>query len=264
MALPRQAIKQAILRAASRRKPPPGVRVLDYHFLPSSRRFSDHVAAIRAVATIIDERRFVEYLSGRALPTDRLEVLLTFDDGYRNIVERGGCEVPQGLGVRPIVFALACIVEPTAPAPSGLMRDATGMPLPLCSAEDLRALATGGWSVGSHTFTHWDCGDESNRLEFEICGSRTALVSALQRDVSLFAYPWGKRQNASSRARELVMEGGYAGAFSTVRGPLTMVPAPPTFLRRDVVDDWWTGREVAGCLAGGLDVVSKWGPFHGA
>lgn len=182
---------------------------------------------------------------------------MTFDDGYRQLAHSGGAALAESLGIRPVVFALGCIADPSLGRPALLMADSHQRPHRLCSPDDLRRLVDAGWNVGCHTATHWDCGRDGPELEREVTRARDVLESALGTEVSLFAYPWGKPENACARARQVVIQSGFAAGFSTQRGRITHMPATASFLPRDVVDDWWGAPEVMGCLAGGLDSISR-------
>jgi hypothetical protein len=256
MSVLRRAAKRALLAASSWRQPVPGLRVLTYHTFP--RDFSDHVQAVERVARIIDVDHLERCLQGdESWPSERTEVLITFDDGYRSLIEAGGIDAPDVLACRPVVFALAASVDDRFGIPQRLMMGDDDHPLATCDADDLRALAGAGWDIGCHTGSHWDCGDtDQERLRWQIRDSRDALEEAVGAPVRVFAYPWGKPSNASTAAREIVDATGYVAAFSTLRGVTRTRPDDVTFIRRDVVDDWWTARDVIGCLAGALD---RWG-----
>ena len=68
-----------------------------------------------------------------------------------------------------------------------------------------------------------------------------------------FAFPWGKAENIGRAALAEVRRAGYRAAFTTRRGRITEPPGAPFQLPRDVVEDWWGGREVRACVGGALD-----------
>jgi peptidoglycan/xylan/chitin deacetylase (PgdA/CDA1 family) len=124
----------------------------------------------------------------------------------------------------------------------------------------LRNAVSAGWAIGSHTATHWDCatGDAAD-FEREIGGSKATLEEAVGVDVRTFAYPWGRPSNISATAHESIVKSGYRASFTTVRGPIDPAKVDSAFgLPRDPVEEWWGPRELAGCLAGGLDRVTGW------
>ena len=252
-------MKGAVLRLSALRSAPGGLRVLTYHGMPTD--FARHIEAVRSVATIIDEDRFCAYVDGAMRwPEESPEVLITFDDGYRSIVERGGLDVAAEHGVKPVVFALASVVDAAFGQPRGLMKDPDGSPLPLCDVAELRALGDAGWTIGCHTATHWDCGDpDIGRLDVEIRQARAALAEALAAEIRLFAFPWGKPRHAPETAQAVVAASGYTAGFSTVRGRICAgAGTARTFFRRDTIDEWWSSQHVLGCLGGGLDRIDAW------
>ena len=252
-------LRRALLAAWSRRPAKPGTRVLAYHHLPSPELFRAHLDRICSMASLIDESALLAALPGPSSPPGRCTVMVTFDDGYRSSVGEESRAVAREYGLRPTVFVLAAIVDPGLGTPRGLITDEHGQPSPLCSVADLERAVSDGWTIGSHTATHWDCGSGSpDDFEREISGSRTALETALGVRVRSFAYPWGRRSNTSGEAARWVTDSGYEASFTTRRGLIDVSRAGvPHLLPRDVVESWWGPREVAGCLAGGLDLAAR-------
>lgn len=235
------------------------MRVLTYHVMPPPEEFRTHVAAIRARAEIIDEPTLIDFMNGeRRRRNGDCYALITFDDGYQNNVDDASLALTEELGVRPTVFVVATAVDPSFGEPRRLVRDANGVVHQLCSSEGLRNAVAAGWSVGSHTATHWDCAaGESSDFEREIAGSKAALEEAAGVEVRTFAYPWGRPENLSNDAAAWVQKSGYLASFTTTRGLIDLdAVASPFMLPRDVVEGWWGPREIAGCLAGGLDRVA--------
>jgi peptidoglycan/xylan/chitin deacetylase (PgdA/CDA1 family) len=251
----RRQARRLLLRASARRAARPGLRVLAYHLVPTPSVFRAHVDAIRAVAEIIDETEFLDVLAraGTVQPIE-CRVLLTFDDGYRQHLTNEALDLVRDLGLRPTVFMIAAGVDPTLGRPERLTRRQRGEPRPLANAEELRTAVSAGWFVGSHTSTHWDCSrGTTGDLEREIGGSKAVLEACLGTEVRTFAFPWGKPENISAEAHDVVRTSGYDAAFTTVRGAITRAPASAFALPRDVVEDWWGPPELRGCLAGALD-----------
>jgi peptidoglycan/xylan/chitin deacetylase (PgdA/CDA1 family) len=256
----RRAARRALLLVASRAGPRPGVRVLTYHVMPPPDVFRSHVELIRSRAEIIDEPTLLDRVSVRRASNGRSEVLITFDDGYQNNVDDASLELTRELGVRPLVFVVAAAVRPDLGTPVRLVRGRDGRPYPLASAPALRNAVAAGWSIGSHTSTHWDCANGSaDDFAREIGGSKAALEDAVGVEVRSFAYPWGRRENISAEAGASIVASGYRASFTTARGRIDPARVVSTYgLPRDPVEDWWGARELAGCLAGGLDRVTGW------
>ncbi|TML88397.1 MAG: polysaccharide deacetylase family protein [Actinobacteria bacterium] len=228
--------------------------------MPPAREFRRHVDIIRTRAEIIDETTLLELVTSGRRSNGTSHVLITFDDGYQNNVDDSSLELTRELGVRPLVFVVGAAVRPNFGTPRRLMRSPAGAPHPLASTESLRNAVSAGWAIGSHTATHWDCATgDAGDFEREIAGSKAALEEAIGVEVRTFAYPWGRRENISAAAGEWIVKSGYQASFTTARGRIDVAGVTsPYDLPRDPVEEWWGPREIAGCLAGGLDRVAGW------
>jgi peptidoglycan/xylan/chitin deacetylase (PgdA/CDA1 family)/GT2 family glycosyltransferase len=137
---------------------------------------------------------------GKGLPDK--PVLLTFDDGYEDIVEHA---LPV---LRRYAFGAAVFIVTERIGATNTWDEAQGsVTLRLMTAEQIRHWATQGIEFGAHSRTHADLTTLSaNGLEDEIAGSRDDLAKILGTPVTSFAYPFGAfNQAVHERAR---------GAFS--------------------------------------------------
>lgn len=249
----RRIVKRTALAAASLRSAT-GLRVLCYHSI-APEQLDAHVARLKRRASLISEDELVASVQGRReIPTDRLEVAITFDDGYAATVADDMLRVSERHGLQPILFSVACVV--TGEIASRLEVDEHGRPRPLADADGLRRARDAGWAIGSHTTNHFDCGtataDDAAR---EVSGAARLLRDALGTEVRTFAWPWGRRENVSDVAREVVAQ-EHEVAFAAVGAAVTTTD-DPFFVPRNPIDGWWSPREVLGCVAGALDGVRK-------
>lgn len=108
----------------------------------------------------------------------------------------------------------ACGVEPSR----GLMM----------SSQQVRDLASAGFTVGAHTDTHpilLRLPDEEARREIHVGKAR--LEALVQQPVTLFAYPNGRWQvDFDERHAKMVAQAGFAAAFSTEAGVSTSSADP--------------------------------------
>jgi peptidoglycan/xylan/chitin deacetylase (PgdA/CDA1 family) len=144
-------------------------------------------------------------------PFPRGAVAVTFDDGYRDLME----------------FALPVLRDFKIPAAffivsrgvgdvdswnhiEGLPREA------IMSWDDLKKLRDEGMTIGSHSASHARL-DEANSaaLHDEIEGSRRELQGKLGVPVRHFAYPQGRY---SKEAEAAVAAAGYAAGWATRKG----------------------------------------------
>jgi peptidoglycan/xylan/chitin deacetylase (PgdA/CDA1 family) len=189
------------------------VPILAYHSLDSSGSvLSVAPEVFRRQMVILRERGFHgiglgHLLSGwqgrRDLP--RRPVVLTFDDGFRSVLEEA-VPVLTELGFSATIFVVAGYCGGTNDWPS----QPPALPrLPLLSWADLRALGAAGLEIGAHGLTHAPLTHLSAReAGREIVGSKAILEEKLGRPVVTFAYPYG----LAGRAHRDLAATHYRGA----------------------------------------------------
>lgn len=138
-------------------------------------------------------------------------VAVTFDDGYRSVLERG-LPVLERFGMPGTVFVATDFVGTGAPMRWPGIESWSEGPhadeLVPMGWEELRALAAAGWEVGSHTCSHprlTQLSDE--QLRDELLGSREACERALGVPCRTLAYPYG---DVDRRVVRAAGEAGYA------------------------------------------------------
>ena len=113
--------------------------------------------------------------------------------------------------------------------------------------------ASGLIEFGCHTATHRTLrGLPASVLMEETDGAKRTLEDRLESAVTLFAYPFGSYGSWDAAAIEAVGRAGFAGAFTTVSGPIT-TPTDLLSLKRCRVS--WTdeGDEFDRLLRGAYD-----------
>lgn len=199
--------------------PPPELpQVLCFHKI--SRRFlweGTWTTPSRFFATVdhLLERghRFVgedEYLAGldtSVTTPGQVPLFLTFDDGYEGLA----ADVLDGLVRRSVplhVFVVSDYVGRANRWDLGLGRPASRH----APWEELRDLAAGGATFGSHTATHRDLTRlDGAAVADELEGSKRRIEDALDVKVRTLSYPFGRYNDAARRA---VRAAGYEAAFS--------------------------------------------------
>jgi peptidoglycan/xylan/chitin deacetylase (PgdA/CDA1 family) len=145
-------------------------------------------------------------LSAPARPTKSL--IVTFDDGYRSVVE-SAAPILQSLGVVATVFVTTQFVGSEVTT-SGAKSKGQGL-----SWDALRELAGSGWEVGSHSVTHARLPDlDDASLEAELEDSKQLIESQLESSCRSFAYPFGL---VNDRVEGCVRRAGYDQAFTVPR-----------------------------------------------
>lgn len=146
---------------------------------------------------------------GRPFP--RGAVAVTFDDGYRDLME----------------FALPVLKEFRIPAAFFIVTGGIGATdawnriegvpnEPIMSWDDLKRLRDEGMTIGSHSATHVVLdGLPENQLKEEVGGSRRLLQERLGVPIRHFAYPQGR---FSAAAESAVKSAGYDAGWATRKG----------------------------------------------
>jgi peptidoglycan/xylan/chitin deacetylase (PgdA/CDA1 family) len=210
---------------AYHRSPAPGARgashetiprVLAYHkvtgfelggtWVPPD-RFERQIDALLAAGfRFIDETMFLDALDGRRDSPGR-EILLTFDDGYRVLLDRA---VPALESRR--IPALVFLVSAFAGRRNTWELNLPGRRFTHLGWDEIRDLARRGFAFGSHARTHRDLTRLSlEDLRAELADSKREIESRLAVPVRSFSYPFGR---LNDRVRGEAERAGYRAAFT--------------------------------------------------
>ena len=236
------------VRGGTRR---PGLRILYYHRISDER---DALAVTPAAfgrqmnALAASGQRVVDLyeIDDLALETDEAAIALTFDDGYRDVLEHA---LPV---LREHGFPSTVFVVPGAMAGVATFSwyGAGAMP-PLAGWDELRAEERAGFvHFEPHTMTHPVLTTISlEHARSEIAESKQVVEEELGRPARVFCYPGGYY---SPREVDLVRECGYRAAVTCEFGA-NAAPFAHNELRRTIVersDPLWLFRAR---LAGATD-----------
>ena len=173
-----------------------------------------HRAGFRALT---QEQLFAALERGARLP--RRPVLITFDDGYRNVLWHAA---PVLHRLRMPATAYVVTGRISGPDPSFLTWD------------ELGALQRLGFDIGSHTVDHLELPLLSPaQAREQLVASRLALEQHLGHPVQWFSYPAGA-EDAS--VLPLVRRAGYVLAVTTHPGRLQSARRPFELRRYEVLD----------------------------
>ena len=144
--------------------------------------------------------------------------LVTFDDGYRSLLERG-LPVLRELGCPAVVFVPAAFVGGVNAFDRGLSE-----PLePLCSWDELRELQAAGVSVQSHSFEHLRLSEVNAELmRAELGRSKQVLEEGLGSPVEMFAFPYGDGGADRAAVEDALERLGYGAACLYGGGPVAL------------------------------------------
>lgn len=151
-------------------------------------------------------------LRGEPVRLPEKGVVLTFDDAYVDVY-RVAYPVLKKRGFKATLFVITGLVGERGYA----------------DWEQVREMASDGWTIGSHTVYHQDLRLlNGRRLEDEIVSARKTLREKTGQSVLSFCYPAGQYNDA---VIEAVKSAGYFGAVTTEPGVVTVTSAPFTLKR---------------------------------
>jgi hypothetical protein len=93
------------------------------------------------------------------------------------------------------------------------------LPTTMLAWDEIRQMSKQGVCFGAHTVTHPVLATlPVERLREEILGSKTIVENRLQLPVRHFAYPFGKKTDFGSDAKQVVQAAGFETAVTTISG----------------------------------------------
>lgn len=216
-------------------------------------RFCDVLPRYFRVTTLAD---IVQRLEARESVDGLLAI--TFDDGYRDNYD-AAAKLLEERGLRGCFFLASGYVG-TERIPGW---DADhGVTSRWMSWDQVRELARRGFEIGAHTVNHVNLGDAESfarvgapplpprwqveadpaTQEREIVESRARIEAELSAAVTLFAYPFGRRENLSEANREVVRRAGFAACCAAFGGTVGAGDDPHA-LNRIPVSRWYDSPE---------------------
>lgn len=202
-------------------------------------QFGEQLAALRDWGyTSIAFDDWLDYRDrGRPLP--RRPLILTFDDGYRSVIDIAWPLV-RTHGFHATTFLVTGLLGGTN------AWDPNDRPAPLLDTDDVLALRRDGMSFGSHTRTHRPLARLSApAVEEELRASRRDLEDLLGEPARALAYPFNNQNRA---VREAARQAGYTAAVRGT-GRMNWRSTDPLGLRRIRMDYRMSVRDLRWRLA---------------
>ena len=181
----------------------------------STRRFAEHLVALRHYYHVISTADLVERIAQRA-PIEPTAVAIHFDDCYRDVRL---CAVPllAAAGAPAVAFVSSGFVDTTR----AFAHDRSKYPHTFenLRSQDLRDMPALGVDIAAHTVNHADLGAVSlAQAEVEVVEPRRQLEQLTGRPVMLFSFPFGKLHNIREEVQQMVVAAGYRALFAAHGG----------------------------------------------
>jgi peptidoglycan/xylan/chitin deacetylase (PgdA/CDA1 family) len=177
--------------------------------------FVDHLGYLKETGwEVIDIKTFVAGLSA----SDRLPeraVLLTFDDGYRSILNSALAQLLR-FGHPAVLFVPTGYIGGTNTFDANTREPVEA----ICDWNDLRALERQGVSIQSHGASHRPFSElDQAEQEEELARSKAVLEAGLGKLIEIFSFPYGDDGGAPVSIRPLLERTGYRAACLYGGGP---------------------------------------------
>lgn len=217
----RGVARRAALGAMSRlpRASGPGVRIVHYHYVfdDERERFAQQLCFLAQEFRPVSLSHAVDRL--RLGQTAGDEVVVTFDDGFRNQLDNAAPLLAEH-GFSACFFLVTELLEADRDSARAFCRDKLHLPLPVepLDWDGASRLLELGHEIGSHTRSHPDLTSlEPDALLDELASSREVLSRRLgaARHVSV---PYGDRARFSETVADAAREAGYESCASAIRG----------------------------------------------
>lgn len=236
----------------------PAIRVLALHDIPASDMdaFAKKMRWLKQYANVVSLRAAYER---KNLDNSRLNVVITFDDGYKS-------QALAAAVLRDFVLPATFFVPSMAIGLFGKKAEAFSFhnlkrssTFEFMSKDDVVLLSKDSlFEIGGHTKNHVNLGVKLTRetLLSEIKDDKTAIEKIIGKPIDFLAYPFGSVKNVCDDSARTIREAGYKASFTIL---------PDFWRRRD--DVFRVGRDSlsldesdklwAAWLSGGYDLVSR-------
>jgi peptidoglycan/xylan/chitin deacetylase (PgdA/CDA1 family) len=197
----------------------------------------------------------IDYLR-RDLPIPRKTFVVTFDDGYANVLHQA-YPILTRLSVPATVFLATAYIDSDRPFPCDdwPVAGQPGVPgdawRPLTTEECRRLTANGLIELGAHTHTHADFRGRADELAEDLSQNITILRAWFQVEHPALALPYGTKQDGFA-SEEFASVARAAGATCclTTEGTIVRLGDSPFDWGRFAAEEHDTARTLAARLGG--------------
>lgn len=232
----------------------PLVRVVVFHDVKDEQWFNRMAGCMARRYHVLSPQEFIE----RKYDDAKINVLITFDDGYASWVER--CiPILERYEAKAVFFVNSGLIDVHGNGEA--QREYVRSRLLLSSRETLswegvKALQAAGHMVGGHTTTHARLSLLPAEVQREeIKGDHQNISSHLGFAPVLFAYPFGRKGDYNDVSKGIVKEVGYTHAFST-ESKFVSIEGDRYAIHRLCLEDRITERQLSRWIDGAYDVYA--------
>ncbi len=186
-----------------------GISSQNWYFDISVKDFQLQILELKKQYQFISMEELEHRLKNPEQINTRPAMVLTFDDGYENILSV--VEFLKTEKINPTVFVIA--------DPKKANTKELGINNKLLSISQIKKLISYGWAIGCHSMTHPDFSSLSKQeLDKEVSGAKKLLESKLNTKIKYFAFPKGVYSN---QIVSQIKKSGFSLAVSMDDGKVT-------------------------------------------
>lgn len=232
----------------------PLVRVLCFHDVPDGTWFMNVMELLKSEFHVLTPEEF----TARSFHDTKINILLTFDDGYQSWVDV--CmPIMEQYSFKGLFFINSGLLNAAhdADAVAHFMRDRMLIsPKRPLTWEGAAALVASGHSVGGHTVNHTRMSIcDALKAEEEVVSDKARHEEKLNVVLTDFAYPFGTKKDYTKETEAIVRSAGYERQYSAVSGFVTEVTPDP--IPRTLVEKNQPPRQIRQWIYGGYDLFQK-------
>ena len=229
----------------------PLLRVIEFHDLHDARRFADILTYVRRHYHVVTP----EECFGNELDSSRVNVLVTFDDGYASWIHIA-LPVISSLAIKSLFFVSSGLLDAhdNERTRERYVEDRLLItPRETLSWDGLRVLRHAGHTIGGHTVSHSRLSTlQEHELRAEIADDKKRIEAMLDTPITAFAYPFGEHTPQTER---FVRQAGYTHAFSNA--PRFATLDFPMCIPRAPIDEAASIAALRHAVEGGCDVYES-------
>lgn len=202
----------------------PITRFVYFHDIPSVAldNFKFNLNFLKRKTNVIS---FDDFTAGK-LSTERINVVITFDDGFKSWIERA-IPILRKLALPATFFISAGFVGLSKENETAFIQDNLQLKqLPKqriiggLTCDDVKMIADQGFTIGGHTLNHCNLSAlrDKAKIKYEITEDKLILEKIINKKISYFSYPFGSYHNPDINITEILRNAGYTGAVTTTTG----------------------------------------------